>query len=314
MTRRHLVETLMFTGAVLAWGAPVALSQGPAPVTGGAGIDRTSFEYQRRIPPGPSGVSLWRLDLPALAHSRLADIRLVTADGFQIPYVLEADDQPLRVLLPPLVPVNEPDVAARLSQRQGRARTVYAIAFPLAGMPPCDLILETGAQVFEREVSLLVKADRRGGRPAGTWETAAWESWRHANPDTLTSPLVLHVPALRSAAARLVVDEGDNRPLPIARPAIELRTYRLRFVRETPHEMWLVYGKAGLTAPQYDLALLDARLRTSEAHEVTAEEERPSSGPDMAGRSRAVFWGVLIFAVVVLLAVVARLLVAPPGH
>jgi hypothetical protein len=85
-------------------------------------------------------------------------------------------------------------------------------------------------------------------------------------------------------------------------------------MRESPDQMWLVYGKAGLTAPQYDLALLDARLRSSEAREVTAEDERPATGVEADGRSRAVFWGVLIVAVLALLGVVARLLMTQPGH
>jgi hypothetical protein len=110
-----------------------------------------------------------------------------------------------------------------------------------------------------------------------------------------------------------VVDEGDNQALPIGTPTIVLRTYRLRFMRESPAEMWLVYGKAGLTAPQYDLALLDARLRTSDARVVTAEDERPAAGLEADGGSRAVFWGVLIAAVLALLAVVARLLMTQPG-
>jgi len=284
---------------------------------GGASIDRTSFAHQRRIPPGVTGVATLRLDLSALAHSRLADIRLVTGDGFQVPYVLEADDEPLRVPLAPLVAVDAPDVAARLSQRQGRSRSVYEIVFPVAGMPPCDLVLDTNARVFEREVSLLVKNGRRGGRTTGDWETAAWASWRHADPDTPAAPLVLplpHLPAPGSAPGRLVVDEGDNQALPIGTPTIVLRTYRLRFMRESPAEIWLVYGKAGLTAPQYDLALLDARLRTSDARVVTAEDERPAAGLEADGRSRAVFWGVLIAAVLALLAVVARLLMTQPGR
>jgi hypothetical protein len=315
MRRRHLAGLLAAAGLAFGGGGTLrAQPQAPAPTTGGAPIDRGSFAHQRRIPPGPAGVSLLRLDIPALAHSRLADIRLVTADGFQVPYLLEADDEPLRVVLPALTPIAAADIASRLSQRQGRTRTVYGIAFPLSGMPPCDLVLETNARVFEREVSLLMRSDRRGRRTAVDWETAAWGSWRHADPETPAAPLVLHLPALSSAAGRLVVDEGDNRSLPIAAPAIELRTYRLRFVRESGQEMWLVYGSAGLTAPRYDLALLQPRLSTEEAREVTAQNERPASGLEVDGRSRAVFWGVLIVTIVALLAVVARLLVVPPGH
>jgi hypothetical protein len=316
MTRRAATALLTLAAALVAADGPVIAGAQEA-TTGGASIDRRSFEHQRRIPPGATGVSTLRLDLAALADSRLADIRLATADGFQVPYVLEADDEPLRVPLAPLVAVDEPQVAARVSQRQGRSRSVYEIVFPVAGMPPCDLVLETNARVFERELSLLVRNGRPRERMAGEWETAAWISWRHADPDTPPAPLVLHLPHLPvpgSATGRLVVDEGDNQPLPIATPRIELRTYRLRFMRESPGEMWLLYGKAGLTAPRYDLALLGARLRTSEAYEVTPEAERPASGPEIDRRSRALFWGVLIAAVLALLAVVARLLMAQPGR
>jgi hypothetical protein len=318
MRRRHLAALLLVACAASgSGGAPFAWAQPPAPTIGGARIDRASFEHQRRIPPGATGVSILRLDVEALAHPRLDDFRLVTADGFQVPYVLENDDTPWRIRLAPLVAIDEPQVAARLSQRQGRSRTVYQIVFPIVGMPPCDLILETNARVFEREVSLLVRDDGRRRRTPGDWETAAWASWRHADPDTPAAPLVLHLPHLPiqgSASGRLVVDEGDNQRLPIAAPTIEVRTCRLRFVRESSGEMWLVYGQAKLTAPRYDLALLDARLHTSEAHEVTAEPERPASGPASDARSRAVFWGALIAAVLVLLAVVARLLMAQPGR
>jgi hypothetical protein len=318
MTRRAATALLTLAAALLvADDLRVAWAQEPPATVGGASIDRTSFGHQRRIPPGATGASMLRLDLPSLAHSRLADVRLATADGFQVPYVLEADDEPLRVPLAPLVAVDAPDVAARVSQRQGRSRSVYEIVFPMPGMPPCDLVLDTKARVFEREVSLLVKSGGRHGRTAGEWETAAWAPWRHADPDTPPAPLVLHLPHLPlpgSAAGRLVVDEGDNQALPIGTPRLELRTYRLRFMRESPGEMWLVYGRAGLTAPQYDLALLDARLRTSEAHEVTAEDERPARGLEVDGRSRALFWGALVAAVLTLLAVVARLLMTQPGR
>ena len=46
---------------------------------------------------------------------------------------------------------------------------------------------------------------------------------------------------------------------------------------------------------------------------MTAEDERPASSFQTDGRSRAVFWGVLVAAVLALLAVVARLLMTQPG-
>ena len=128
---------------------------------------------------------------------------------------------------------------------------------------------------------------RRARTRTGRWQTAAWDTWRHTDPETPAAPLVLPLPAIRSTTARLVVDEGDNRPLPIGTPAIQLRTYRLLFSRERADELWLVYGKAGLTAPRYDMALLDAQIRSSAARDVAAES-RAADGlrSAKAGRGR----------------------------
>jgi hypothetical protein len=307
----------LLVAAALAWAGLAAeplRAQTAAPMTGGARLERESFTYQRRIPRGEPGVSVLRLDLQAIAHSRLADIRVVTSDGHQVPYLLEADDAPLRIELAPLVVANAPEIASGSSLSQGRGRTVYTVTFPLSGMPPCDLVIETTARVFERELSLLVLNDDARGRDAGRWQTAAWASWRHTDPDTPAAPLVLPLPALGKASARLLVDEGDNQPLPVGHPAVHLQTRRLRFIRETGDELWLVYGKPGLTAPRYDLALIEPRMRTAEARDVAAEPETGSGGTDDTGRSRTVFWVALIVAVATLLAVVARLLMTPPGH
>jgi hypothetical protein len=291
----------------------VALAQPAAsPLPRGARIDRSSFEHQRRIPPGPPGVASLRLDLPVLAHSRLADVRLITGGGFQVPYLLQDDPMPLRIELPPLVVVDEREVADGVSQRRGRERTVHAITFPLAGMPPCDLILETNSRVFEREVTVVVKEDDPRRRDAGRWQTRAWGSWRHADPDTPATPLILRLPTVGATTGRVVVDEGDNQPLPIERPRLELRTYRLRFVRETQDEVWLVYGRAGLSAPRYDLALLESRFSRAEASEVAAEPEQRTDQGVTAWPSKILFWGILAAASVALLALVARLIRTPP--
>jgi hypothetical protein len=323
MSRDVATALLALAAALVAAGRPAVATAQEAPaitggvqpssaVPGGARIDRASFEHQRRIPPGVAGVSLLRLDLAALADSRLSDIRIATSGGFQVPYILEADE-PLRVALAPLAAVSEPDVAGRVSQRQGRARSVYAVAFPRPVIPACDLLLSTSARVFDREVSLLVRGDPRRRRPAAEWNTVAWESWRHGDPDVPAPPLVLHLPTLHVADARLVVDEGDNEALPFGTPELRVRSYRLRFMREDAGEMWLLYGRAGLSAPRYDLALLASRLRTEAASEVFADEEPlPASGTAIGPRSRAVFLVALVAAVAGLLFLIARLLRPTP--
>jgi hypothetical protein len=310
----RLTSRIVLTCAFSVLVAPVG-AQAPAgtrPV--GAHIDRASFTFQRRIPEGTPGVVWMRLDLAALSHSRLADVRLVSADGFQVPYLLEDDPAPLRVTLPTLAVVADEDVARSVSQRRGRHRTVYALVWPLVPMPPCRLMLETRARVFEREVTLLARTDNPRSREPRRWQAQAWGAWRHADPDRAAAPLVLDLPSVDSTDARLVVDEGDNQPLPLEQPVLELRTWRLRFVRETAHELWLVYGRRDLEAPRYDLALLDARLRADAANEVSADPEPVPQQSGAGERSTLLFWGALVGSIVVLLAVLARLLRMPPDQ
>ena len=80
-----------------------------------------------------------------------------------------------------------------------------------------------------------------------------------------------------------------------------------------PAPLLLVYGRADLAAPRYDLALLSPFVLGQRASTIEAAPERGADGADVpAGGaptlvSPAIFWGVLGLAVVVLLGVVARL-------
>jgi hypothetical protein len=315
MTRRwrgaYRLTALAAAGALALGVAGLLRAQTSSP--GGASIDRRSFRYQRRIPAGEPGVATLRLDLAAVTHSRIADLRIVTSEGFQVPYLLEGDPSPLRVDLPVPSPVTDPEAANDVSQRGGRHRSVYALALPLKSMPACSLHLETRERVFEREVSVLAKEEDARKRDAGRWQTRAWGTWRHTDPDSPAAPLVLDLPSVATTDARLVVDEGDNRPLPLDRAWLDMRTARLRFVREGSQELRLMYGRADLGPPRYDLALIEPRLRAENAVEVTAEPETDVEGP-ATDRATTIFWAALIAAVVVLVIVLARLLRLKDGE
>ncbi len=306
----RLGHLALAAGLLAALGAAEAAQPPPDPAATGARIDRASFAYRRRIAAGAPGVAWMRLDLAALAHSRLADVRLVSASGFQVPYLVEDDQVPLRITLPTLTAV-EGDEAARLGASARGHRSVYALTLPLAPMPPCRLVLETPSRIFERTVHLLARHDGRSGREPSGWQTTATESWEHSDPESAAPPLVLSLPTLDSTEARLAVDEGDNQPLPLERPVLEVRTWRLRFVRATGDELWLVYGRPDVGPPRYDLALLATALRQAPANEVAAEPESAAPEPNAGRKSRLVFWGTLVTAVVVLLALLARLLRNP---
>jgi hypothetical protein len=308
------VRLAVLAAAVTTWGLD-GLAQAPSgAASAGARIDRATFHYQRRIPAGAPGVASLRLDLGALAHSRLADLRLVSADGFQVPYLLEDDPEPLRVNLPPLVVVSERELARSPRRPGGPNRTVYAVSLPFPSMPPCHLVIETPARVFERELSLIARNDSPRSRNQGRWTTESWGTWRHTDPDRAAPPLILQVPPLESTDVRLVLDEGDNQPLPLGQPALETRTWQLRFVRESGAALWLAYGRRDLEAPQYDLALLRGRLKDAAANEVTAEPEQEPGEDAVPRRSTPLFWAVLVLAVLGLVALVVRLLRLQPDQ
>jgi len=110
----------------------------------------------------------------------------------------------------------------------------------------------------------------------------------------------------------LIVEEGDNTPLPIGGARMLLPAYRMRLFRERGQSLRLAYGRTDLAAPSYDLALLAPRVFGVSAMEVSPGPEREErAGGAAAFVSPWLFWGILITAVVVLLGLIARLVRKP---
>jgi hypothetical protein len=63
----------------------------------------------------------------------------------------------------------------------------------------------------------------------------------------------------------VIVDEGDNAPLPITSARALLPAYRLRLFRAADARLRVAYGRTDLSRPHYDLALLAAQLLGSPA-------------------------------------------------
>jgi hypothetical protein len=105
----------------------------------------------------------------------------------------------------------------------------------------------------------------------------------------------------------LVIDEGDNQPLPIQSVRLELPLYRLRFYYPAGGALTLLYGQDHLNAPQYDLALLAPRLvgMTSKELMLSASGSTSTSNSQLETR---LFWVALVVAVLGILAMLARLL------
>jgi hypothetical protein len=134
----------------------------------------------------------------------------------------------------------------------------------------------------------------------------------HASQETPAPALVMPLPAVDATAVLLIVEEGDNTPLPIGGARLLLPAYRLRLFREQGQSLRLAYGRTDIAPPRYDLALLAPRVLGVSAVEVLPgpeREERP--GGVAATLSPLVFWGILIGAVLVLLGLIARLIRKP---
>lgn len=261
----------------------------------GAPLDVEEFRYERKILPGPPGQVTLTLDAAVLAHSTLDDLRLADLKGRQIPYLLEPAPKPLLLDLP------QPE---RLG-REPRWRSRYHLSMPYPNLPASRLLIEAPAGVFERPVELEGPRSRRG---EPRWNTAPG-IWRHADPHKPAPPLALHLPARAGATVDLLLDEGDNAPLPLDRIRLEIPTWRVRFFHPGGGDVRLLYGRKDLRAPRYDLALIASQLDPAHAREARlGREPKPGSVRDVTRVPRSLFWGSLAAAVVVLLLVLARLL------
>ncbi len=291
-------------------------AESPLPALG-APLDPAKFRYRRPVPTAPPGLTALLLDAAVLSRSavELADLRLADATGRQVPYLLEKRDEPLSLALPKL-------------QRQAKkgdppSLSRYSVELPYPSLPGARLILGTTARVFEREVRLVepqeiagAQTRRSGAEPEE--RTVALASWRHADTETPAPALTLEIPPSQATRFELLVEEGDNAPLPLDAPHLLLPATRLRFFYP-PHPqtpLKLLYGQPGLPTPRYDLALLAPRLLGEAAHEIALAPEARATvpEPDPAATGRKIFWGALVAAVVVLLLVLGRLLRGQPGE
>jgi hypothetical protein len=286
---------------------------GPLPAVG-APLDPGKFHDRREIPAGPPGLTSLLLDAAVLSRSPdLADLRIADASGHQIPYLPERRDEPLSLPLSALARQPKPGDPPSLSR--------YRIELPYPSLPAARLVLASTARVFEREVRLVqVPAEAPRDREPEE-QTVAQATWRHADPETPAPQLTLDLPASPSTRFDLLVEEGDNAPLPLDPPRLLLPANRLRFFYPAGGSLQLLYGQPGLAPPRYDLALLAPRLLGEAAREVAlGVAPRRAPEPDAEATGRKIFWGALVGAVLVLLLVLGRMLRGgtesppPPGE
>lgn len=288
----------MKPAALLLLAALPLAAQSPEAGRAGAPLDVEEFRHARQIVQVEPGLAALTLDETVLAHSRLADLRVVDSGGRQIPYLRERSPDPL------IMELRQPGLSEDDGDpRDPRRRSRHHLILPYGSLPSSRLLVDTSADVFERTVHAEGERSRRG--EAG-WSTAP-VVWRDPRPGTPAPPLELELPSDPGETVYLIVDEGDNSPLPLSRPRLHLDTWTLRFFHPGG-KLRLLYGRDDLGEPRYDLTLIASQLDPAGARPVTLAPEPPAKQTnDLAGMPRGLFWGALVAAVAALLLVLARL-------
>ena len=278
----------------------------PSLPTVGSTLDAAMFRYVRPIPSGGAGLITVPLDAPVLAHSQntfFPDVRVLDASNRQVPYLVEKASEPLSLDLK-----LEPLATRPASLPSDRRLSVYRVRLPLERLPSARLVLTTSARVFTRQVMVGIEhaPNRRNRDP--WFEAFVMANWSHADQGSPGPPLTLALRQVESADVIVAVEEGDNSPLPIASSRLLLPSYQLRLIRDRDAVLRLAYGRDDLTAPQYDLALIASQLTGATATQVLpGPEETSTPASPVLLMSPRLFWGVLIVAVLVLVALVVRL-------
>lgn len=300
------------------WGEPSVMTPAasPAPAPGvpdtGAPIDPGTFTYNRAIPDGGPGLVALALDAAVLAHSRgpgarFADVRIIDSTRHQIPYVVERRDEPLVIDLA-LKPASNPAPPA-LRPAPGHNRSLYALSLPYGNLPNANVAVETSGRVFQRPIELgaIRPPDRRNRDP--WFDAFDMTIWTHDDPDTPAPAILLTIRRSSDTNLLLNVDDGDNSALPISAVRLLLPSYRLRFYRPvTASGLQLVYGRDDIAPPRYDIALLAPQVMGAVATDVViGPEAGRGTTPHTSLISPAVFWALLVLAVVVLVVIIVRL-------
>ena len=285
-----------------AWGEPRtrtadenAVGAAPPLPTVGAPVDASTFRFVRDIPAGDAGLVAVRLDEAALAHSsgvasRFGDVRVIDADGRQIPYLVERSSEPLSIELSlaklstrPAALGSAPRLGDRLSHRlavRGAAVAASRAQHERARVQAAD---PCRRRARSRTGSAAIRGSRRWARRHGCMPIRTRRRPRWS----------MSLPSVDAKEVLLIVEEGDNTPLPIGGARLLLPAYRMRLFRETGQSLRLAYGRSDLAPPSYDLALLAPRVFGVAASEISPGPERDERPGAVALVSPRLFWGIL---------------------
>jgi len=273
----------------------------------GTAIDLAKWKFRKRVALAKPGVQQLELDLETLSRAAAGfeDLRLVR-DGRQIPYLLERTS----ITRSFAATVEKADDPKRPSVSRWRIR------LPHVALPVTQLICDTEAPFFQRQVSLTEQVpDERGNAYTATRASATWTRTLEQRKEKLV--LSLSPPA--GDLLMLEIENGDNPPLALKNFSLRHPVTRMIFKSGSEAAPFLYYGNPQASRPRYDIDLVARQLLAAEKVKATlgqAESLKKSAWSESAGLSGKagwIFWVVLGVVVVALLVVISRLLPKSPG-
>lgn len=218
----------------------------------------------------------FQLDADVLAHARddLGDLRVVDAEGRQVPFVLRATG------------VEAPLALGAPTRVEDGSASLIRVPNPAPDVPVATVRIRTGRDVFRRDVSIL--ADR--GRLTETVRSVQWDG-----PDE-GGVLAVAVGRPLGDTLLLRVENGDNPPLPIE--GVEATVAGWEVLARLPEGgARLIYGAPDQSAPSYDIfALREEVLRMPLAEGTLGPEEKLGTPEPAAADKALVLAGIGVLA------------------
>jgi hypothetical protein len=263
----------------------VPASAGEGLLEAGPELAQDGLRWRRTVT-GPPGLVRLPLDDHILAATRPGnpDLRFVDDQGRQLPYLLRQD------------PLGQARRALEQQREEQGARSVITLPMDPSGLPALRLVLHSERTRFQRSVQVF-------DGPADSGVLLARAGWTGAEEGE--SRLVLELSARLGAQLTVVVDNGDNPPLPIDEVELITRSASAWLALPATGGVAAVYGHDELPAPRYDLQLLREQVLTQPVQPASlgAPEVLEPPPPEPPRK------GLLLVAVAVLTALLLALIV-----
>lgn len=226
------------------------------------------------------------LDREVLANGRpdLRDVRVVDAEGRQVPFVLRRTGRET---------VWETGDFTR--EEEG---TASLIRVPLgnADAPVATVRLYTSRNQFARQVTIL----RDRGAITEPLRTVRWVG------DEQGGALAVAIDDIVGRELLVRIENGDNAALTVSSVEVTFPEWELR--AHIPAGSRLIYGAPGMNAPSYDLSLLSERLLLRRLDAASLGVPEAISGPVLAAGQRFIVLAAVGTLALALLVMVVRLI------